>query len=102
MRPTPLEFVIPHRISINMIVWPDVRQALIRDALTVSPEDVGVALLQSLSPSWMTSLTTGNMIASMDVYEILEKQALQKEFWRAGPDFLKTYPQYQNCDLGVV
>lgn len=102
MRPTSIERAIPHRISINMIVWPDMRQGLIRDALTVNPEDVGVELLKNLSPTWASSVVAGNMIASMDVYTMIERQAEQHDFWKVGPGFLHTYPQYKNCNLGVA
>jgi hypothetical protein len=102
MRPTSLECAIPHRISISMIVWPDIRQSLIRDALSVNPEDVGVELLKSLPASWTSSSMTGDMIASMDVYTMIEKQASQQEFWKVGPNFLHAYPQYKNCTIGVA
>lgn len=85
-----------------MIVWPDVRHGLIRDALTVDPEDVAVELLKNLPSSWTSSLVTGEMIACMDVYTMIEKQAERHESWTVGPGFLQTYPRYMNCNLGVI
>ncbi|XP_014550139.1 hypothetical protein COCVIDRAFT_21320 [Bipolaris victoriae FI3] len=101
LRPTPLECTIPHRLSINMLVWPDIRQALIRDALTVSPEDVGIELLKNLSPYWPPSFAIrGDLIASMDVFRMIETQAVQYEFWKVGKGFFDKYTQYRNCGLG--
>lgn len=85
-----------------MIVWPEVRQGLIRDALTVNPEDVGIELLKNLPSSWASSHMTGDMIACMDVYTMIERQAERHEFWKVGPGFLHTYPQYKNCNVGNV
>ncbi|OAL42912.1 hypothetical protein IQ07DRAFT_650539 [Pyrenochaeta sp. DS3sAY3a] len=102
LRPTPLEHTVPHRLSVNMLVWPDIRQALIRDALTVSPEDVGAELLKNLSPYWPPSFgICGDLIASMDVYRMIEVQAVRYDFWKVGAGFLDKYSQYRNCDLGL-
>ncbi|KAF2742824.1 hypothetical protein M011DRAFT_481294 [Sporormia fimetaria CBS 119925] len=100
MRPTALEYTIPHRICISMLVWPDVRQALIRDALTVDPEPICISLLQSLPTDWASPHgINGDMLCTMDVHHMIEVQSVQFDFWKVGPTFVQMYPQYRHCDL---
>ncbi|KAF2176431.1 hypothetical protein K469DRAFT_755651 [Zopfia rhizophila CBS 207.26] len=101
LRPTSLECQIPHRICINMLVWPDIRQSLIRDALTVDPENIGIELLRNLNTHWQPSFAmSGEFLASMDVYKMIERQAVTWDFWKVGPGFINKYGQYKSCDLG--
>jgi hypothetical protein len=101
MKPTPIECAIPHRIFVNMLVWPEVRQALICDPNGADVEEVGTALLQNLSPNWSQTLgITGDMIASMDVYRMIEIQATQYDFWKVETDFFQRFPQFKAYNLG--
>lgn len=84
-----------------MLVWPDVRHALIRDALTIDPIDVSLELVKNLPTHWPHSFAmTGEAMNIMDVYQMIELQAARLDFWKVGPGFLNTYPQYKGCNLG--
>lgn len=79
---------------------PDIRRTLIRDSGRLDPEQVGAELLQHLRPNWSAELhATGDLIGSMDVLAIIEKQATNIEFWKVDKGFLKKYPQYAHCEI---
>lgn len=84
-----------------MLVWPDLRHVLIRDALDVDPIDVSLTVLNNLPTHWPHSFAmTGDALSIMDVYKMIELQSTRLDFWKVGPGFLNTYPQYKCCNLG--
>lgn len=83
-----------------MHIRPDIRRALIRDNGRLDPEQVGIELLQHLRPNWSADAhTTGDMIGSLEVLAIIERQATNIEFWKVDKGFLKKYPQYAHCEI---
>ncbi|KAH7020711.1 uncharacterized protein B0I36DRAFT_387582 [Microdochium trichocladiopsis] len=101
LRPLEIQRRIPHRICAGLIVWPDMRRCLVRDALSVSPEVVGTDLVRNLGTTWHPQLcVSGDLTTSMDLFVVLERQAASLEFWRCRPEFFVKYPQYAHCRMG--
>lgn len=86
---------LPHSRRLNR---PDLRHALIRDGDLGDPEGVGVQMLEHLNSKWDANqmMTTGN-VASMNVANIIEKQAEQPQFWTVDGAFYNKFPQYAGC-----
>ncbi|PLB41238.1 bZIP transcription factor [Aspergillus candidus] len=101
MRPTGLEKRIQHRPCIGMLVWPDLRRALIRDSHTVDPERIGIELIEHMDTTWSpTTRDRGDLIGSTDVFAMIEHQAQRMETWKVDRRFQEKYAQFADCQLG--
>ncbi|KAK5953719.1 hypothetical protein OHC33_004988 [Knufia fluminis] len=96
MRPTKLQCSVPHHFFVGMLVWPTLRDALIRDG--TDPEAVGIAALQSLGTQWSGSGLHG-ILSGMDVLGIIQQQAQTLSFWSVDNGFFKKFPQFAGCQL---
>ncbi|OJJ01768.1 hypothetical protein ASPVEDRAFT_83296 [Aspergillus versicolor CBS 583.65] len=104
MRPTDLERRIQHRFCIGMLVWPDLRRALIRDSHTTDPERIGIEALEHMSRTSCTWSPTvqgcSDLIGSTDVLSIIERQSQRMEMWKVDCRFKEKYLQFADCWLG--
>lgn len=75
------------------------RQTLIRDSEKVDLEAIGMELMKNLDLKWSrnTSGETGLEPGSMDVIEMIDRQARIVDFWVVRPGFFTQYPQYAGC-----
>lgn len=78
------------------------RRCLVRDALSVSPEAVGMDLVRNLGSTWHPQwcVSVGDLATSMDLFAVLETQAASLDFWRCDPAFFTKYPEYAHCRMG--
>lgn len=55
--------------------------------------------MQNLDSKWSQSATKeiGMPLASMDVIEMIDRQARTMNFWSVKPTFFAEYPQYTSC-----
>ncbi|KIX10718.1 uncharacterized protein Z518_01802 [Rhinocladiella mackenziei CBS 650.93] len=99
LRPTPLECIVPHQSFIGMLVWPKLREALIRDSTKVDIEAIGLSLMQNLDPNFSRNAAEDTSMppGSMDVIEMIERQAKSLKFWKVKASFFDEYPQYAGC-----
>ncbi|PLN81946.1 hypothetical protein BDW42DRAFT_86426 [Aspergillus taichungensis] len=101
MRPTSLEKRIQHRPCIGMLVWPDLRRALIRDSHSIDPERIGIELLEHMDTTWSpTTRDRGDLIGSTDVFAMIEHQAQKLKTWKVDRRFQEKYAQFADCQLG--
>ncbi|KPI42814.1 uncharacterized protein AB675_1782 [Cyphellophora attinorum] len=98
MRPSALECIVPHRPFIGMLVWPNLRQALIRDTNDVDAELIGTHLFENLSRNWAHDETAFPEIkpGTMDLFDLIQQQACTLDVWKVNPAFFSVYPQYVN------
>lgn len=83
-------------------IRPDIRLALIRDGDHADPEAVGVHMLKHLSQKWTgPNGALSGTVASMNVADVVEKQAEQASFWALDSAFFDQYPQYSECQRPV-
>ncbi|KAI1344234.1 hypothetical protein F5Y15DRAFT_106634 [Xylariaceae sp. FL0016] len=106
MRPHIVERQIPHSIVIDLFVWPDLRNALIKQCADQDAEAIGMDLVKHLNSSWSPSAPpcdnlhgTSSMIACIDIMKIIERQASSWDFWKIDPGFLCEYTQFIDCHL---
>lgn len=96
-----------------MFVWPDLREAIIKDSssfVSLDVERLGEDLVKNLRPTWsytsampismLTDQSSTSLIASLDILTMIEQQAMTWEFWKLGPGFIEKFPQFVGCQLG--
>lgn len=90
---------------ISYIDWPpcrpNLRQALVRDSHKVDVESIGIALLRNLDSNWCRDAGGGGaemgvQPGSLDVFEMIDRQACSIGFWKVKPAFFLEYPQYRD------
>ncbi|KAH7377422.1 hypothetical protein BKA64DRAFT_714688 [Cadophora sp. MPI-SDFR-AT-0126] len=64
LRPRHIERLVPHRIGVNLLVWPDIRAVLIRDSDHVDPDAVAIDLTTRINPNWSAVKPVGCYIRS--------------------------------------
>ncbi|KAJ2897646.1 hypothetical protein MKZ38_004511 [Zalerion maritima] len=101
LRPLPIQCQEPHQIIIDTLVWPDVREMLIRNPGVVNVETISIDLLSNLNPNWNPSYNNpSNVIANLDIVQMVEREAYSFDIWKVGPGFAKKYPQFAHLRTG--